>query len=150
MAKSKQSRWTSSGVIYPSYLWEKEMAGSGGAIYLNNKSSSLTGGGDETDYAYFIGNTATSNGGAVAITGASSSGSLEYLYFEGNTGGTGGALICNGTNISVTIANTVFRANRASQGGAIFNGASLTLTNVLFDGNEATNGSGTKSGAIWN
>ena len=36
MAKSKQNRWTSSGVIYPSYLWENESSSLGGAIYLNS------------------------------------------------------------------------------------------------------------------
>ncbi|MCI5778342.1 MAG: hypothetical protein MR051_00740, partial [Lentisphaeria bacterium] len=148
MAAIKQGRWTNSGVIYPSYLWEDEFfSGSGGAISLSKASSSLTGGGDKTDHAYFIGNTATSNGGAVSIIGTGSSASLSYIDFDRNTGGSsGGAMICNGTNITVALENVSFTGNTANQGGAIFNGGTVALTNVLFSGNSAT----TSGGAIYN
>ena len=145
MATIKQNRWTSSGVIYPSYLWEGEaVTGMGGAIYLNSKSASLSGGGDETDCAYFIGNSSGSNGGAIALSSSTIPMSLSYLEFRGNTAGNGGAIYFK--SVGLTLENVWFTGNTAAQGGAIFNDGAITLTNVLFSGNSAT----TSGGAIHN
>ena len=66
-------------------------------------------------------------------------GSLSGCEFTNNgslSGGANGALVLSGPG-PITIQNTTFTANKASNGGAIVVGAPATITNCTFTGNQA-------------
>ena len=147
---------------------------SGGAIYVGEDSTNCT-----VAYSYFRGNNITSsvNGHGGAIEWYADVGRVINSTFINNNAPTGGAIYVGGAsghiNItqsgflrnhavlvggaidlvasSVTVNNTYFRENTASNGGAIFvggTGENNFINASFFTNNNATNGRG---GAInWN
>ena len=100
--------------------------------------------------SYFETNKAEGNGGAVYVDGSKLS--VNGGGFTGNEAGLAGGAIYNTNTIAnpdakAEIANADFSQNKAQNGGAIYNDASMNITNVNITKNEATNGSG---GAIIN
>ncbi|MCI5779564.1 MAG: hypothetical protein MR051_07120, partial [Lentisphaeria bacterium] len=85
--------------------------------------------------AVFTGN-ASSNGGAVRITGTAE---LSGLTFSGNSAsGAGGALYTNGASV---VSDSTFSGNTASRGGAFhLNGSTATFRDVNWFGNQAGTG----------
>lgn len=69
---------------------------------------------------------------------------LTNTQFNGNTAGGVGGGIANGGIL--TVNNSSFSANTATNGGGIFNGVSMTLNNCTLSGNSAGSGNG---GAIY-
>jgi parallel beta-helix repeat protein len=90
-------------------------------------------------------NTASSYGGGVYVTGASNV-TLTNTTFSGNTASSyGGGIYVTGAS-NVTLTNTTFSGNTASRysgGGVCVTGASsVTLTNTTLSGNTAGSGGG--------
>lgn len=131
--------------------------GDGGAIYLGSEAKlKITG-------TEFTGNTATSDGGAIATRNTQQSNATSALTildstFTSNTAGrTGGAIYANvwhdvtGESY-VTIDGSKFISNSARDGGAIYNDAitekigNIVLSNSSFTGNTATQ----YGGAVYN
>ncbi len=135
----------------------------GGAIY-GSRSSTITL--SNNGSVEFVGNTASSSGGAiygVTIT-LSNNGSVEFV---GNTASSstnhakGGAISGDMiSGVSLTLSNNssvVFEGNTASSstnyawGGAIYGDGDITLSNngsVVFEGNTASSGSSSAMGAM--
>jgi len=84
-----------------------------------------------------IGNHATSNGGAVAVTGFRLV--LLRVLVASNTADVngGGIHIINNASSSINITNTTFTANSAANGGAIYNEGALVLINDTISQNSA-------------
>ncbi|MDD3593264.1 MAG: hypothetical protein PHX18_01400, partial [Candidatus Gastranaerophilales bacterium] len=138
-----------------------EASNSGGAIYNDNGTISITDG-------EFYNNKTTGvnkDGGAIYNTGATSgltisnsifgkrtgSGTTEdpYVYSDGNeTTRNGGAIFNNNTAVAtITITDSQFYGNKANDGAAIYTLGPLTINgNSIFAGNEASN----SGGAIYN
>jgi predicted outer membrane repeat protein len=94
----------------------------------------------------FIGNAATSGGGAGAVNINDYEGgvTIEDCYFEGNSAVSGGGAIAIGNRSSWTVQNCTFWRNQAtsggSTGGALFAGTlsgSGVVTGCTFEGNAA-------------
>lgn len=69
---------------------------------------------------------------------------ITNSFFDANTAyRDGGALFNDGT---LTVENSVFTANTAGSGGAVYNSNVATLTDVVFDGNSGS----TDIGAVYN
>ena len=118
----------------------------------NGAAVSATGANSEANLtnSYFETNKAEGNGGAVYVDGSKLS--VNGGGFTGNEAGLAGGAIYNTNTIAnpdakAEIANADFTQNKAQNGGAIYNDASMNITNVNITKNEATNGSG---GAIIN
>ncbi len=106
---------------------------SGGGMYNNNSSPTLTG-------VSFTGNNAIWSGGGMANYNKSSP-TLKDVSFTGNNADNGGGIYNN--NSSLQLTNVSFTGNNADNGGGIYNNnSSLQLTNVSFTGNNADNGGG--------
>ena len=103
----------------------------------------------------FSNNTATANGGALAVTAGNLT--ITNCKFSNNSAaGSGGAINFIGTAVNLTISGSVFSANSttAGSGGAIFAQGSvagkLEVTNSTFIGNSSSTSTGTTAagGAI--
>ncbi|CAN5448328.1 hypothetical protein BH11PLA2_BH11PLA2_40180 [soil metagenome] len=110
----------------------------------------------------FVGNTSTSNGGAIRMSGsaAGSSATITNSTFFGNKAVTGGALLFNsfgGTGVTVNIRNSTITGNTATftgttagyGGGGIARAISTTyfklnVENSIVSGNSHTGGSANK------
>lgn len=91
------------------------------------------------------GNLPNGNGGAVYTNGPLT---ITNSVFSGNSASDGGAILAEGP---VTISASTFSGNTATTayGGAIDNSSQLTVTTTTFSNNSASNGSGS-GGAIRN
>ncbi|HIN26288.1 MAG TPA: hypothetical protein EYM74_03150, partial [Candidatus Marinimicrobia bacterium] len=90
-----------------------------------------------------------SNSGSGAIRIWYSSVEIKNCVFENNSDNSfngGGAIYLEGTNQPITVSNTLFKGNFASErGGAIYlgvDGSELLVANCIFDGNTANNAGG--------
>ena len=92
------------------------------------------------DGTKFIGNSSTENrGGAILASGSSSKLEATGCYFDGNTASTqGGAVALSGIT-DVTFTECTFTNNSASRAGALYitSGANATTISCLFDGNSS-------------
>ncbi len=112
----------------------------GGAIYVLSAKTL------QVENTYFVGNTATSNGGAVNQGGAAAS-SFTGCSFDGNSSnGYGGAIYCSAG--TMTLRATDFVDNVGKYAGAFYQTYSVTSTFIDcdFEGNKATD-SGAAYGA---
>ena len=137
---------------------------SGGAIYNNTGTTTITG-------AAFNTNSATTSGGAIYNTSGGTF-TINNSIFSGNSSAKGGALYdtaggttnvtsSNFTANTATVSGGAIYANgatnitggtftgniAATSGGGIYNDGTTTLSGVNFTNNSVTNGSG---GAIYN
>ena len=123
-------------------------AGSGGAIYLFGNSTFTTSG--TITSSTFSGNTATFEGGAIAVVNLQGgSATITNNTFNANqaTGSTGaGGAIWIGS--PTTLTNNTIAGNSAASGGGIDNGATLTMQDSLLANNSGGNCAGSSfSGA---
>ena len=94
----------------------------------------------------FIGNTGTSDVGAIYTTGNMD---LTGGVFENNSGATGGAIGSYGIigdGLFSVVRNSQFNGNSATYGGAIYNWDDIYIVDSTFANNSATDG----GGAIFN
>lgn len=118
--------------------------GSGGALYIDAPSSSLS-----FASSLFVSNQATTAGGAVALANAGGSSRFVRTVFSGNNAGRGGAL---DLSAPLAIERSYFVNNQATvtHGGAIHNGITasdgLVVLHSTFTQNQATS----EGGAIYN
>lgn len=112
-------------------------ATNGGAIYSSTGPGSLS----VTDAA-FVRNSATQAGGAIYTSEAAALTTVAGSRFTENTAGTMGGAIYNFFDMNVS--NSTFDANKADDGGAIFNNGQDgdSLTDVTVRGNTATQDGG--------
>jgi len=156
--------YTSDKLTVRDSLFAENAARNGGALYLNGGNITFEGSSeartasDGTVYEgnYFKGNSAISKGGVLEMEGQGES-TLTLTgknTFEGNTANLGGAFFIGEVEGPVTVnfdagdsSKAVFEENEAaSDGGAIYNTATLNIANAEFTDNRA----GGKGGAIYN
>ena len=107
------------------------------AIYLDSSSAEIV----DSD---FFNNSTTGNGGAINVNDSNSSLVVNNSIFDQNTaGGNGGAIMISSGE--VTISGSEFTSNVSQSdtygGGAIYGtGSTISISNTLFDANSATNG----------
>ncbi len=108
----------------------------GGALYVYSGNATVTITGDNN--ISFNGNTASSDGGAVAV----STGTVTLdgkVSFTGNSASeNGGAIAVRSGSASVTVNNGTFSGNTAAYGGAIHNAGNLLLKGGSFTENTAS------------
>ena len=100
----------------------------GGAIYWDNGADG------SVTASSFINNKATKNGGAIYFDG--SNGKIAYSQFANNTAASGGAIYNNGT---ITVGNSKFADNNATDGKNDIAGSGSVTNIVKFDIGEADN-----------
>ncbi|MFH2124173.1 MAG: choice-of-anchor Q domain-containing protein, partial [Pseudomonadota bacterium] len=109
-----------------------------GAAVWNAEKLTLT-------HLSFTNNQATSNGGAIFNSPASSSIAnasilLQNSTFTGNSAVSEGGAIFNSSGVSITLSDVTFSANHSTNGGAIQNSYGIiTATGSTFNANSATN-----------
>jgi uncharacterized repeat protein (TIGR01451 family) len=156
------------GFIYPSIAAAITVANAGDTIMLENGATFQEHGlviNKDLNFNVFNNGHATIDGqniGQIFIINSGVTANIQNLILKNGLGTLGGAIYNNGT---LTVRNTVFQNNRATQnGGAIYNdgrliynavthtsetvtknGGTLTVNNCTFTGNQALNG-----GAIYN
>ncbi|MCK6566326.1 MAG: sortase [Anaerolineales bacterium] len=112
----------------------------GGGVYLLAGTLELNGGG-------FTGNSASGNGGGIAVGagGALTIGNTSGVNFSNNTAGGGGGAVYHNGNSSFSVSNSNFLNNSAINAGAMFIAsalASLNVSNSAFTGNAAQDDGG--------
>ena len=124
----------------------------GGAIYSeNNAGISFT----TIDSCSFVGNYASSSGGAIGTVGSDAETLITDCQFTSNVSGSSGGAISNngrGSSCSPTILRCRFTLNESSNGGAIFNdGSNSGMSNPQIRSCTFTNNmASTSGGAIQN
>ena len=109
---------------------------------LNAGGAILSGGKLIIKDSMFTNNTANQRGGAIYVWGKDAAVSIINSLFSGNSvDNWGGGISLN--RATGTIVNSIFRANRAYEGGAIYgSGSSLVIENTTIGDNWATHGGG--------
>ena len=103
----------------------------GGGIY---NDGTLNINGTTTNNVYFVGNTASSNGGAIYNASATAT-SIDNTYFYANktnsetSKGYGGAVYNDAASNMNILANTKFDSNEADYGAAVYNAGTMTIEN---------------------
>lgn len=95
----------------------------------------------------FTGNTASGNGGGIAVgaNGTLTVGNTSGVNFSNNTAGAGGGAIYHNGTSAFSVSNSTFQNNAALNGGAILTAnvlARLDLSNSTFTGNTAQDDGG--------
>ncbi|MFL5330834.1 MAG: choice-of-anchor Q domain-containing protein [Gemmataceae bacterium] len=118
-------------------------AADGGAIqWTNNDNVTVNG-------VWFKGNTTSTSGGAIGMTGATTvTGNVDIKNstFSGNSASTYGGGIYFRRGMTLTISNSTFSSNTASLGGAVGGGSTsagnITIKNSTISGNSASSAGG--------
>ncbi len=121
----------------------------GGAIYSSIANATINIGISEINgistYGFYN-NTATQNGGAIYLSGGTSSATIKNVIFNGNTttvqnssGIIGGGAIYGNFGTTITVTDSIFQNNSSNSfGGAILSRNSLNILDSLFENNSTT------------
>lgn len=108
------------------------LSAAGGGVYASNVTIDIL----SSD---FVGNSATTHGGAVALVGTGADRILDCTFVDNVADDNGGALYASGVgSATLSLGSSSFRGNAATNGGGVYLGADpsgASLRNLAFWGN---------------
>lgn len=107
----------------------------GGGVFYQTNSGNLN-----ISNSAFQNNSVTRSNGGVIYNQYRTTANIDGSYFQNNSAVNYGGVVFNDGNLNIT--NSVFNANTASSGAAIYNSNTVTMSDVYFVGNNGTDSVG--------